>query len=717
MGNVSTVKLTFVPDLASINVITKKIRSQINISLAKLPPLNFKVNVKGIKAQLKNTTFTPKIDTADITNKVQKSLDRVRLNTRIVNPRVNMPRAGGGGTSNVPTNIPTPIPQATGLDALVSTGLGTLSTGLGVGIAKSIATVGSEFRSYMNQLETGLGSIDAAKAKFKELSKLAEELPLDMGEVAASFNKLKNRGVAPLNSEITKMTDLSFTMGKSLDQYVEAVLDGMTGEFERLKEFGIKASKSGDKVTFSFKGVETQMKMSETAIYDYLIGLGALEGVAGGSAKEMNSLRGVLSNINDTIRGLQWDLFNGGIESIMVTGMKVIGEMLSSIRTFVNEFPRLGEAIAILSIVTPVITGLGLAFVGLKMLIIPVVAAIVGSLLPLIAIVSGLTLVIWDLWKGFTTGESYILGAIDSLLEFLGINVTVKEIINATKDIIVNSFNFIKEVATAIFLEAYNNIKTALKFIVDTIKGSIEFIVNLFTVYLPNAGLGVEILGAGIKYGFFAILETATSFVADFYGIIAKGIGKVADLMEKVPFLSDTASSLKGVYESAQTSINELAEAFANKKLNAKATIDTNFATIKGLDKFEFGGEATLKKSQRFIIPGLGEKEDDVKKSIDNGASKTTKALGDGFKGTIQALKGGLDKMYDYRSDEAKLRAYQATREEKYNMAMGGNSYVNNTTKNSVYNNNTTNNNLGISLKKISGNSKLDDILKIGGLT
>ena len=35
-------------------------------------------------------------------------------------------------------------------------------------------------------------------------------------------------------------------MGKDLSQMIEAVADATTGEFERLKEFGIKAGKEGD---------------------------------------------------------------------------------------------------------------------------------------------------------------------------------------------------------------------------------------------------------------------------------------------------------------------------------------------------------------------------------------------------------------------------------------------------------------------------------------
>ena len=42
-----------------------------------------------------------------------------------------------------------------------------------------------------------------------------------------------------------------------LDDMVEAVADATTGEFERLKEFGIRASSQGDKVALTFRGVTT----------------------------------------------------------------------------------------------------------------------------------------------------------------------------------------------------------------------------------------------------------------------------------------------------------------------------------------------------------------------------------------------------------------------------------------------------------------------------
>ena len=59
-----------------------------------------------------------------------------------------------------------------------------------------------------------------------------------------SYITLANRGIKPTKEEIIKLGDLASSQGKDFNQLAEAMLDAQTGEFERLKEFGIKASKS-----------------------------------------------------------------------------------------------------------------------------------------------------------------------------------------------------------------------------------------------------------------------------------------------------------------------------------------------------------------------------------------------------------------------------------------------------------------------------------------
>ena len=127
------------------------------------------------------------------------------------------------------------------------------------------------------------------------------DTPSSLQEWTEAYIKLVNRGVKPTSQELVNMGDLAASQGKSIDQLIEAILDAMTGENERLKEFGIKASKSGETTKFSFRGVTTEVRNSEDAIKDYLLSLGRVDGIAGSMAVQMQELEGIQSNLGDTM--------------------------------------------------------------------------------------------------------------------------------------------------------------------------------------------------------------------------------------------------------------------------------------------------------------------------------------------------------------------------------------------------------------------------------
>ncbi len=158
-----------------------------------------------------------------------------------------------------------------------------------------------EFAKYEAVLRNTFQSQEKANDAMKMLQQLAADTPSSLQEWTEGYIKLVNRGLQPTSQELTNLGDLAASQGKSLDQLIEAVLDAMTGENERLKEFGIKASKEGDKTQFTFRGVTTEVRNSEDAIKDYLLSLGQLEGVAGSMAVQMNELEGIQSNLGDTM--------------------------------------------------------------------------------------------------------------------------------------------------------------------------------------------------------------------------------------------------------------------------------------------------------------------------------------------------------------------------------------------------------------------------------
>ncbi|NCB43610.1 MAG: hypothetical protein EOM59_13475 [Clostridia bacterium] len=157
-----------------------------------------------------------------------------------------------------------------------------------------------EFAKYEAVLRNSLQSTDRAARAMGMLRDLAKDTPFQLEELTQAYIKMINRGLNPTRAEIIKLGDVAAAQGKSLDQLIEAMLDASTGEFERLKEFGIKARKEGENVKFTFKGITTEVRYTEDAISDYILSLGTLAGVQGGMAVQMEELEGKTSNLSDT---------------------------------------------------------------------------------------------------------------------------------------------------------------------------------------------------------------------------------------------------------------------------------------------------------------------------------------------------------------------------------------------------------------------------------
>ena len=175
-------------------------------------------------------------------------------------------------------------------------GIGGAMTAVG-GMALKTA---AEFETMKTALETSFqGSKAEADAAFDSIKEFTAKTPYGMAEVMGAFIKLKNMGLDPSQRALTAYGDTASAMGKSLNDMVEAVADAATGEFERLKEFGIRAASEGDRVKFTFKGVTTEVGKNSEEIQEYLLQLGETN-FAGGMAKQSTTLAGLMSTLKDT---------------------------------------------------------------------------------------------------------------------------------------------------------------------------------------------------------------------------------------------------------------------------------------------------------------------------------------------------------------------------------------------------------------------------------
>ena len=241
-----------------------------------------------------------------------------------------------------------------------------------VEMGKSIFTTSAKFETYGKVLANALGSESLGQKALKDIQAMAAKTPISVDELTSSFIKFVNRGLNPSMTELSKLGDLASSQGQSFDQLTEAVLDAGTGEFERLKEFGIGASKAGDQVTFSFKGVNTTVANTPGAIQAAIVAMGNMKGVAGGMATIAQGLDGQLSNLGDTAdqTAVEWGQV---LRPVFVAVLATMGFLLGALKalpSFIKEnrgaFIGLGVALVTLNAEQLILNGLVLANVALE---------------------------------------------------------------------------------------------------------------------------------------------------------------------------------------------------------------------------------------------------------------------------------------------------------------------------------------------------------------
>jgi hypothetical protein len=210
-----------------------------------------------------------------------------------------------------------------------------------VNLGKKILDTTVEFQKMEAVLSTALGSNSAAQSAMNQIVNFASSTPFQVNELTDAFVKLANRGFIPTMDQMRQLGDLASSVGKSFDQLTEAILDAQSGEFERLKEFGIKASQQGDVVQFTFKGITTEVEKSDKAIQAYLLGLGDLEGVAGSMEAISKTTGGTISNLEDNITQL--------FKSIGESSSGFINWFVKDLNNVISSLRNMGEIMELMN--------------------------------------------------------------------------------------------------------------------------------------------------------------------------------------------------------------------------------------------------------------------------------------------------------------------------------------------------------------------------------
>jgi len=214
-----------------------------------------------------------------------------------------------------------------------------------ISFGRSVIDTTAKFETMAAVLTNTLGSASQAQMAMQMINDFAAQTPFSVEELTGAFVKLANQGFKPSYDEMRKLGDLASSTGKSFNQLAEAILDAQTGEFERLKEFGVKASVAGDQVTFAFKGVSTTVGNTADEIQKYLLGLGDVQGVSGSMAAISKTLEGRISNLGDAWTTLMKNMGDSN-SGVLKTTVDRLGQIISALN-IIGHADNMAESLGI----------------------------------------------------------------------------------------------------------------------------------------------------------------------------------------------------------------------------------------------------------------------------------------------------------------------------------------------------------------------------------
>lgn len=190
-------------------------------------------------------------------------------------------------------------------------------TSLGRDVFNTVASV-EKMRA---SLVTVTGSIDSANAAWDQMREFAKTTPFELDQSVQAFIRMKALGLDPTEEALRSFANTSAAMGTDLMQMVEAVADATTGEFERLKEYGIRASQDGERVALTFQGTTTTIGNNAKEIQSYLENIGNTN-FADAAIDQMDTLSGKANNLSDSVTDLYLaigaagatDIFNAALD-------------------------------------------------------------------------------------------------------------------------------------------------------------------------------------------------------------------------------------------------------------------------------------------------------------------------------------------------------------------------------------------------------------------
>lgn len=239
-----------------------------------------------------------------------------------------------------------------------------VSGAVAYGFNRTFVQTTATFERFESVLRVVEGSAEKARASMDWVTGFAATTPYELEEVTNAFVKLKAYGIDPQAGALKAAGDAAAALGKPLEQAVEAMADAMTGENERLKEFGITSETRGNRIRYSWQQNGKTMtaivnKNSKEQIQSTLMSIWNGR-YAGAMDERSKTWEGMVSNMGDSWTVFQKDVMEKSGAFNMLKGqlgdllgqldkMKETGEYDALVQTvgtnLVEAFEGVGDAV------------------------------------------------------------------------------------------------------------------------------------------------------------------------------------------------------------------------------------------------------------------------------------------------------------------------------------------------------------------------------------
>ena len=204
---------------------------------------------------------------------------------------------------------------------------------------KEVADVVMGNEKAINSFRALTDNAEQARAAFDTFNNLSRELPQSFDEIQQSVLMLGKSGIVPTTDYIKDLSNIASGTGKSLTEVSHAVYSATAGELGGLKDLGIQAEKSGDKIRITFKGTTTEIANTKQAMLDYVSSISKSD-FAGAAEEQMKGLTGAVKNVGDAWGDFLYAIGgngNGGLGEVITQAVWTAVDALDSLSNFINN--------------------------------------------------------------------------------------------------------------------------------------------------------------------------------------------------------------------------------------------------------------------------------------------------------------------------------------------------------------------------------------------